>query len=390
VPAGEGDAFRPGRRPRPAGEEAETRTPYLADCHNPMVVKESARDDLREHLAVGIALASADFDALVNGAVEYLHDDGDDPADIAAAAREIAAAELARYVARQRTWPRVTDADRFSRAFRDLDAAGIVARTDFTCCQSCGIAEIGGEVDEGAPVRGYVFCHRQDMERAVFGGGLHLSYGVFAPDAGPGSDPAVAIGQEIVRALERHGLTPSWNGEAGRRIHVPLTWERRRTGRLARWPGEPSARSTTGAPTGTGTSADGTADAAAVTDGTIAGATGPDTGGATLEVTYHEGRRGRGEDDPVAMTASEAAQVITDLEPRDGNFATFAGRSGGLVQMMWNTGPRLWLESPDLAARCSRGRHVTITEALDVVDALARQDRVDLDRLGELESVPWG
>ena len=92
-----------------------------------------------------------------------------------------------------------------------------------------------GEAPDGTTPRGFVSCHEQDVERAVDGGGLLLSYGAFADDQDDRAQDA-AIGQEIAAALRRHGLTTDWDGDVGARIRVPMTWRRRRSGPLATWP----------------------------------------------------------------------------------------------------------------------------------------------------------
>jgi hypothetical protein len=123
-------------------------------------------------------------------------------------------------LAEQATWPETTEADRLLAAFGTLDARGVVARPDFTCCNNCGHTEIGAEAGDGA--RGYVFFHQQDTERAADGGGLYLSYGALT-----GGD-AEAIGREVVAALAAEGLPTEWDGTAGHRILVsPLTWQLR-------------------------------------------------------------------------------------------------------------------------------------------------------------------
>jgi hypothetical protein len=50
--------------------------------------------------------------------------------------------------------------------------------------------------------------------------------------------------------------------------------------------------------------------------------------------------------------------------------------------------PRLWLETPEPEHRRSRGRHVTLDEAAQMITAHAREDRVAVDDLGDLEHVP--
>jgi hypothetical protein len=123
-------------------------------------------------------------------------------------------------------WPTVTDNDRVDRAFAELDASGVVARQNFADCQTCGNAEIHDELQSaraaGRNVRGYVYYHQQDTDRAVDGGGLVLAYG-----AADGAH-ALEIAREVVRVLERHGLRTEWNGKVERRIGVTIDWKRRR------------------------------------------------------------------------------------------------------------------------------------------------------------------
>jgi hypothetical protein len=318
----------------------------------PGVIDEVQRTDLREYIRLLLALGEGDFDSVVEQSTEYL----EDAPGARSLAREFAVEEFTGYMAAQRTWPDVLDSDRLLRAFRDLDLAGILARVDFACCQSCGVAEIGGEVpeDERDAYRGYVFCHRQDMASAVLGGGLHLAYGIFTDAVLPADQ--TDIGREVAATIRRHGLEVDWNEDPGSRIAVSLTWRRRRFGRLATWPGGPAPS-----------------------------ASGPDH----LAVRYCDYQRGRYEDEAVPMSLAEAKTVLLDLTPQANNFAVFEGRSGGVIQICWEKGRRLWLETLDRTARCSRGRHVTPDEADDLVTALAREDRVALDRLGDLETRPW-
>ncbi|MEV4800458.1 hypothetical protein AB0K18_10625 [Nonomuraea sp. NPDC049421] len=313
---------------------------------------ERQKSEAREFVRLLLALGQDDFDGIVEQGTDLL---GGTPG-AESLLRELAVEEFSRYLSDQPIWPEVLDSDRLLRAFKDLELAGIVARADFACCQNCGIAEIGGEVpdDERHAYRGYVFCHRQDMRDAVDGGRLSLAYGVFN-DASVTTDQA-GIGREVAETIRRHGLEAQWNGDPGTRIEVPLAWRRRRFGRLATWPGGPPPAS-------------------------------PDPHHMT--VTYCDYRRGRYEDEPVPMPLEQARSLLLDLTPRKGNFAVFIGRSGGVIQMRWEDGRRLWLETPDQEARHSRGRHVTLDEADDLVTTLAREDRVAIDHLGNLETHPW-
>ncbi len=158
---------------------------------------------------------------LVQMAVEFIQDEweGDGLQELA---EKLVADDLAAHAAEQVTWEGPTDCDRLDLAFAALERDGITARQDFTCCQSCGHAEIGEEMAEGA--RGYTFFHQQDTESAVEGRGVMLAYGATEP----GEEACVAIGQAIVAALDHAGLEPDWNGSSDRRIFVPMDWRKRR------------------------------------------------------------------------------------------------------------------------------------------------------------------
>lgn len=152
--------------------------------------------------------------------------------------------------AEQEGWPASTDVDRLFEVFAALDRDGIVARADFTCCQTCGHAEIGDEAGDDA--RGYVFFHRQDTESAVVGDGVWLAYGSFGEpadvepadretsdhepddvepdDLEPAGRAAAdeAVAREVVAALTAVGLPVEWNGSAHTRIKVgPMAWQKR-------------------------------------------------------------------------------------------------------------------------------------------------------------------
>ncbi|HZE41516.1 MAG TPA: hypothetical protein VE172_22175 [Stackebrandtia sp.] len=124
-------------------------------------------------------------------------------------------------VAEQRSWPEVTDADRVNEVFDQLCHNGITAKTNFTCCMSCGTAEIRGEAIEGD--RGYVFFHQQDAEHAI-DGSLYLAYGAYAD----GEAASLAVGREVVEAFTAAGMTTRWDGTLAQRIQVvELDWKHR-------------------------------------------------------------------------------------------------------------------------------------------------------------------
>ncbi|PRY01907.1 DUF6891 domain-containing protein [Allonocardiopsis opalescens] len=127
-----------------------------------------------------------------------------------------------RRLAEQAGWPERTDSDRLTEVFGELSAAGVVARENFTCCRSCGLAEIGAEADDRT--RGFVFYHYQDTEAAAAGSGLYLAYGGFDGS----EETTAAVGREVADALRGAGFQVSWDGSPSTRILVdPLEWRRR-------------------------------------------------------------------------------------------------------------------------------------------------------------------
>lgn len=186
-----------------------------------------ALDDMRSYVRRDVASGFYDRAQILQNAEDAFEGE----LDVDVLRKEAAVAvdhALAEYLADQSSWPAMTDCDRLDAAFADLEAEGIVARQNFTCCGTCGAAEIWDEakvlMEMGQPVAGYAFYHMQDTERAVEGDGVYLNYG-----AADGSDEAaVAVGHRIVRQLENHGLTTEWNGSVTQRIALSLDWKRRR------------------------------------------------------------------------------------------------------------------------------------------------------------------
>jgi hypothetical protein len=144
-------------------------------------------------------------------------------------------------------WVDEGDYGRLAAAFAELDGRGIVARMNFTCCQTCGHAEIGDERSAAEDERGYVFFHAQDAERLAPGGSeLYLAFGGFqftdldedlAERIRAGDEEAraegivlseVAYAGEAVDVLRSHGLTVEWDGTAEQRIQVlDVDWRKR-------------------------------------------------------------------------------------------------------------------------------------------------------------------
>lgn len=181
------------------------------------------RDQIRRDVAAGFY----DADAILTNAIDAFADEID-PATLRREAQGMLREAMAEHAAAQAGWPPLTDCDRLDDAFAALEATGVIARQNFTCCGTCGSAEIWDEIDAvgkaGGPTRGYAFYHMQDTERAAEGDGLYLNYGA----CDDGEDAALAVANDIVTQLEAHGLRTEWNGNWGQRIAVSLDWKRRR------------------------------------------------------------------------------------------------------------------------------------------------------------------
>ncbi|MFC5890869.1 hypothetical protein RMN57_12275 [Kitasatospora sp. CM 4170] len=187
-------------------------------------VRSEAEERARELIRCGFQ----ESDEIAESLVDEFEEEGLTAEDAAAVVGPLWRERLAE----QASWPETTDVDRLAAAFDALEEGGVVAAMDFTCCASCGYAEIGGEAEEGS--RGFVFFHQQDTESAAAGAGLMLRYGGFR-GAGEPKESAerrtVEIGREVVAALEAVGLPVEWNGSPDKAIHVtPLTWLNRLPG----------------------------------------------------------------------------------------------------------------------------------------------------------------
>jgi hypothetical protein len=140
--------------------------------------------------------------------------------------RSSVAKELAKKAEAQKTWPEETDCDRLDQAFENLNKSGVIALHNTGQTISDGlddVAEALGQCD-GAEANGYCFYHGQDLERALEGGGLWLTFGDFDDDAAARK----RIGESIKLCLEKHAFFVEWDGSADERICLPeFDWKRR-------------------------------------------------------------------------------------------------------------------------------------------------------------------
>ncbi|MEU0093455.1 hypothetical protein [Kribbella sp. NPDC006257] len=193
---------------------------------------ESAADpdvlgELRSHVRVWVHPGFTPRDEVLAAAQEYR-----DGAEWALTDRQVELLVDGVWQARlaeQSAWPEQTDADRVAAAFAELDAGGVVARMNFTCCQTCGVAEIDDERPADRVSTGYVFFHQQDSERlGDEPAHLFLAYGTLDPIRGQVAEQDEEVGRRVETALRAQGLPVEWTGSSQQRISVgPITWQRR-------------------------------------------------------------------------------------------------------------------------------------------------------------------
>lgn len=200
-----------------------------------MSLSDDLRADVERMIDVDVRSGLYDEAAILDAVREALVDElgeagvsGDVLAPFRARLRE----GLERAAATEQAFPARTDNDRLDDAFADLAARGIVTgqAVGFTLQEGAAMMDEAvvelARGDEALLPRGSVFYHRQDLERAIEGGGLSLAFTSYAEQDGA----TAAIGREIVHTLKHHGLATRWDGTREQRIVVtPMRWQRRTT-----------------------------------------------------------------------------------------------------------------------------------------------------------------
>ncbi|MEU8663203.1 DUF6891 domain-containing protein [Actinoplanes philippinensis] len=136
----------------------------------------------------------------------------------------------------QRSWGPVRS--NLTQAFDELNARGVLAREDFSCCGTCASAEIHDERDDSRHWRGYVWYHTQDTDSLIAdpNGSVYLGYGVYPPEdfdedayeslsddqkrAAYQSDLEHLMDTVVFPVLQDHGMRVVWNRDQAKRILV--------------------------------------------------------------------------------------------------------------------------------------------------------------------------
>jgi hypothetical protein len=178
--------------------------------------------EVRDLIAREVSAGFSSDDEIRERVVELVSDEGDAADALLDRIDDLIAKTVEAKAGEQEAWTGLTDCDRLDAAFAELEASGIVCRQNWTCCQTCGLAEIGEELE---PVsRGYVFYHQQDTDRVVEDGVLLLAYGACSDV----KEEQLAVANEIARTVRENGLQVDWDGSLEKRIMVRVDWKKRR------------------------------------------------------------------------------------------------------------------------------------------------------------------
>lgn len=126
------------------------------------------------------------------------------------------------------SWGENTQTNRLIAAFDELAESKIIALhyTGYTMDDGeYEVIEVERTLnDNNEKSEGYCFYHGQDLERAVRGEGLNISFQKINNESDVVSKE---IAKKIVAVLEKHDLKVDWNGKASSKILLPeFKWQR--------------------------------------------------------------------------------------------------------------------------------------------------------------------
>ncbi len=181
---------------------------------------------VKEHTRQLVRAGFDDREDIIELVQDHIYDDG---LEDELSASQLVDEEISNLEFEQKDWPDVTDNDRLELVFQNLMQNGVLPRHNFTCCGTCGVAEIYDEIEakikNGTDVKGYVFYHQQDTESAVDGHGLYFNYGAVNENAS--DEDHIAIGKNLSSSLRAQGFEVDWDNSLSRRIGLKMDWKRR-------------------------------------------------------------------------------------------------------------------------------------------------------------------
>jgi hypothetical protein len=128
----------------------------------------------------------------------------------------------------EKTWTGRITCDRLDSLFEDLNKSGIIALQNAGYTVSDGISEMTERYEElggeKSGIVGYCLYHGQDLERAVDGKGLLLTFGDIRGD----DEKGLKVGETIRDKAVEQGFKVEWDGSIATRIQLaPFEWQRR-------------------------------------------------------------------------------------------------------------------------------------------------------------------
>ncbi|MCV9964187.1 hypothetical protein OIU34_20085 [Pararhizobium sp. BT-229] len=144
---------------------------------------------------------------------------------------------FAKKLEEEASWPAVTDFDRLTAVFDELNANGYIClhHPSSTFTSSSYEAKLEWERQGGKESGkiGALFYHTQDVDRAVDRGEMSIGYYSFADDDDDRSEDA-KVAAAAMEAFAKHGIAATWDGNPNRRIFLTIDWKRRTASSEAR------------------------------------------------------------------------------------------------------------------------------------------------------------
>ena len=110
---------------------------------------------------------------------------------------------------------------RVQEAFGELRKIGFIAKSNFSCCMSCAVAELSEFAGKRRRNRA-VYWHRQDEEHFRKTAELFLRFCYLPPKGIEGETTALEtqIGEQVAAALRIARLDIDWNGKPNTSIRI--------------------------------------------------------------------------------------------------------------------------------------------------------------------------
>jgi hypothetical protein len=104
-----------------------------------------------------------------------------------------------------------------TEAFKKLRKAGLIAKQNWCCCQTCGIAALENTTKD------FVFYHKQDSDVLAQYKECHLTWGIGDVKNCDKKKYTVPLGNKICEILNScEGVRAEWDGNPDKRIKLTV------------------------------------------------------------------------------------------------------------------------------------------------------------------------